>query len=137
MKAIPIPENQSNQNPSVSSALSELVHAPGKTSSASAVVAKQYKDSEGNITLDTTKEETISVQTFVTEPAKVQVELGLTLNVGNYQSARITIGLVLPCYKEEADAAFQYAKDWVGERAQQEADEVRKFFEAGSAKSLF
>lgn len=50
-----------------------------------------------------TSEETghIEIRPFVTVPAKVGVSLGRTINLGNYESARISVTMEVPCYREE------------------------------------
>lgn len=45
--------------------------------------------------------ETIEVRPFVTDTARVRASRGVTLNLGNYESARIEVSIDLPCYKEE------------------------------------
>lgn len=52
----------------------------------------------------------LDVHKFVTEPAKVLFELGVTMNMGNYESAKITVGVSIPCYKEEMREAYAYAR---------------------------
>jgi hypothetical protein len=57
------------------------------------------------------REETILVRAFATEPAKVSVGRGVTINIGNYQSARIDVMVSLPCYLEEIEQTYRYAKE--------------------------
>lgn len=97
----------------------------GTTVATQAFISTQFKDNgvEGNLD---GKDETIAVHQFVTTPAEVRVELGLTLNLGNYESARLNVGVVVPCYKEETDAAFKYAKNWVSERVAAEVKDIRE-----------
>lgn len=66
----------------------------------------------------------LDIHTFVTEPAKVFMDLAVTINLGNYESAKISVGISVPCYKEEVDAAYDYAKNWISDRLQQEVAEV-------------
>jgi len=80
----------------------------------------------GNIGLPASKDEEIAVRTFVTNPAMVEIGYGLTLNIGNYESARIDVRVSLPCYVEETDQAFAFAKKWTEERIQTEVKEIRK-----------
>ena len=75
---------------------------------------------------DPPQEEVMEVQVFQTDPAEVSLEYGLTLNLGNYESARVSVGVVLPCYKEEVEDAFQRSREWVTERIQREVGEIRK-----------
>ena len=88
-------------------------------------VTKQYKI-DGKEGEPSTKEELLSVQRFATEPARVAVELGLTLNLGNYESARISVSLTVPCYREEAHDAYAFARKWVIERVNQERDAIKE-----------
>lgn len=70
--------------------------------------------------------DTLSVHEFVTDPATVFVEYGLTLNLGNYESARVSIGVRVPCYTEEIPEAEEWAKKWVEERLSAEVAAIRK-----------
>ena len=47
-------------------------------------------------------EETIQIRPFATDPAKVRVGRGVTINMGNFESARIDISIEMPCYVEDA-----------------------------------
>lgn len=86
-----------------------------------ATVTKQFgKDSSKQ----EVTEETIAVHTFVTQPAIVGLECGLTMNLGNYESARITVSISVPCYAEERDAAFIEACKWVEERIVKQRDAI-------------
>jgi len=93
-------------------------------------VSKTFKDSSGNESTEQ-NDSIMEVRRFLTEPAKVSFEAGLTLNIGNYESARVAVCVVLPCYTEEVDDAYQYAKDWVSDRLGKEVIEARN-----SKKSL-
>ena len=72
-------------------------------------VTSQYGN---HSTIGDTVEEEIEVGTFGegVSPASVTVQYGLTLNQGNYESARIDVGVTLPCYREEIDGAVEEAK---------------------------
>lgn len=73
-----------------------------------------------------TTEKTLKVEKFVTEPASVGLDLGMTLNLGNYESARVSIALRVPCYKEEVNETFEATKKWLEERMIKFVAEVRK-----------
>ncbi len=92
----------------------------------SAVVSKQYFQGKTPTTDQETKNEQLKVGLFVTEPAKVSVSQGLTLNLGNYESARIEVSIAVPCYREEVDDAYRYAISWVEDRLSTEVSSVRK-----------
>jgi hypothetical protein len=71
------------------------------------------------------KEEVIAVHKFLTEPTRVTVDAGLTINLGNYETARIRVGISVPCYREEADAAYDQAYGWVTDRVEEETKKMR------------
>ena len=63
------------------------------------------------------KEEQMEITTFATAPASVYAGMGMTVNIGNYESLRIDAGVTLPCYKEEVDSAHRHAyRDWETDR---------------------
>jgi hypothetical protein len=90
--------------------------------STTATVTKVY----GKIGVPETKDEEIAVRTFITNPAMVEIGYGLTLNIGNYESARIDVRISLPCYREETDDAFSFAKKWTEDRIQTEVKAIRQ-----------
>lgn len=70
-------------------------------------VRKQYRklgkdEGEGEL-----EEHQILVDVFETEPATAEGSIGLTINLGNYESLRIDVGARIPCYKEELTQAYQ------------------------------
>ena len=93
-------------------------------------VTKQFKLQSGEAEASPISE-TIEVTKFDTEPAKVHVGFGLTINLGNYESARLDVSIEVPCYKEQADDAYVAAKAWVEARVQEEVAEIK----SGTAKS--
>ena len=58
-------------------------------------------------------------------PTVVEVSMGLTINLGNYESARLDVGIRIPCPAEESEAIFDKAKDWCEERVQTEVRAIR------------
>lgn len=68
----------------------------------------------------------IAVHRFVTEPARVGVEVGLTLNLHNYEFAKINVSVSIPCYKEEIDETYRYAQSWAKARLQTEVAKARQ-----------
>lgn len=87
---------------------------------------KQFKNVDGeNETV--VNEEAVAGPPVAGEPAKVSFEAGLTLNLGNYESARITVGVVMPCAPSEVDATFGIAKEWTTQRLVKEAQQIKEF----------
>lgn len=64
-------------------------------------VTSQYMKSGRQVGEEITKEDMILVDKFETEPAEVEAKLGMTVNLGNYESLRVDVGVKIPCYKEE------------------------------------
>lgn len=55
----------------------------------------------------------------------VGFEASYTHNLGNYQSARIGISLVIPCPHDEIDEVFEVGKAWVDERLEKAVEELK------------
>jgi hypothetical protein len=71
-----------------------------------------------------------SVHKFVTEPARVRRAYGVTINLGNYESARVDVDITLPCYAEEVRDADELVMQLCEERLE---EEVAKFRQEGVA----
>jgi hypothetical protein len=90
------------------------------------VVFRQFKSGkDGEWTMPEMKEETIKIHRYVTQPATVGCELGGTVNMGNYEFARVGVTVSVPCYREEVEGASSWAKDFVEERFKKEIAEAR------------
>ena len=72
-------------------------------------VRKQFRVSGENSEIEETVD-TIDVHKFVTEPAKIEFKLGVTMNLGDFESARVDIGVSMPYYKEELREAYAYSR---------------------------
>ncbi len=72
-----------------------------------------------------TDEKMIRVGVFQTAPARVNINKGLTLNLGNYESARVSVGFEMPCYVEEVKEVTEVVNQMVEDRLQAEVVEVR------------
>ena len=70
--------------------------------------------------------EKIRVTPFHTDTATVSVKGGATINLGNYESARIDVMLVVPCYVEEIDTVFPKVKEWVDAKLAKEYKELKQ-----------
>lgn len=54
------------------------------------------------------KEDMILVDAFEVPPATSRVNLGMTVNIGNFESLRVDSGVEIPCYKEELPEAQEF-----------------------------
>lgn len=73
---------------------------------------------------DSQDEDVIAVHKFQTETARVTVDYALTINLGNYESAKIGVSVSVPCYVEEMSDAYEFAQAWAEERLSQERDMI-------------
>jgi len=74
---------------------------------------------------ETSSEERIKIRPFVTDTARVTVKGGATVNMGNYESARVDISLSLPCYVEEVEEVYAFCLKFVDDRVKEEYTELK------------
>lgn len=90
------------------------------------MVRSQFKFADGTESEAEEKDELIAVHKFLAPPAKVGCGMGLTINMGNYESARIDVVVEVPCYKEEVEEAYAYARQFCESRIKLERDSIKK-----------
>lgn len=73
------------------------------------------------------REEKIQIRPFKTDVARVAVTKGRTINIGDYNSARVDITISLPCYVEEIDATFEYCSKLVEQYLMKECMPIDEF----------
>lgn len=97
--------------------LSGVVYKKGQTMEQKQItvtVNKMYKDGQLNVA-ESSKDSTIDVGLFLSEPATVSVQATHTKNLGNYQSLKIGVIVSVPTYVEELDDAHDFAVKKVSE----------------------
>lgn len=100
----------------------------GASANISAELEEKQADASGSIIKGASKKTTLKNET-VTEidtPASAsdngskQCEVGFTVgatrNVGDYNSIRYSVSLMVPCNHDELDDVFNFAKDWAESR---------------------
>lgn len=50
------------------------------------------------------------------EPCIVSVEMGNTVNTGNYESSKFNVGVSIPSSYYDIDKTYDYAQNWVNDR---------------------
>jgi hypothetical protein len=80
---------------------------------------------------ETAKEKTLKVRLFKTAPSRVTVHMGRTINMGNYESARIDVEINCPCYTEEALDVYQEVRATVEELVAQEVTSIEDTIRGG------
>ena len=66
----------------------------------------------------------IMIRPFVTSTANVSVKYGMTLNLGDYESARVDVMISCPCYKEEIVPVYKQTRDLAEKLIQREVAKV-------------
>lgn len=91
-------------------------------SSATGVVSKEYKSGGSSHSHEHVKDVTSSDLPM----ASVEFSIGLTRNLGNFESVRIHVGVTMPCpaTPDEIDNAYHEAKGWVDARIEQVSAEI-------------
>lgn len=56
--------------------------------------------------------------------ARVTVEGSQTVNLGNYNSARVGVSVEWPCNIDQLDAAYEKASDWVSNKIMEAVKEL-------------
>lgn len=73
---------------------------------------------------ETEEQEHMEIRPFATTPAMVGVKLGRTINLGNYESARIDVSIEVPCYREEVLRMYPSLFDHVANRLSEEVTKI-------------
>ena len=91
------------------------------------LVDKVYTSSGGVVSEESTPEP-LNVVGHNPEVALAEVSYasGMTINLGNYESCKISVSVKLPCYLEELGGAYQAAKTFVDMRLSSEVAPIRE-----------
>ena len=103
----------------------------------SAPVTATVTRTVGKVGQEEVTNETIEIKRFVTTPAQVDVGYGMTLNIGNYESARIDVRISVPCYREEVEDAYEYARQWAEARVQKQVQDIRSIVSPKKSNNPF
>jgi hypothetical protein len=80
--------------------------------------AKKVKEGRAAVRSRSTKaggavESTEEITLFPDEPCYVSIRRSKTLNLGNYESERIEVGLSVPCQPEKINEVAESVKRWI------------------------
>lgn len=86
-------------------------------------VSAQHKN--GKMLLD--KQETLNKGVMVPAEQMCQVHVGgsHTVNLGNYESAKISVGITIPCTKDDINDSYDFATTWVSEKITEAVKDVK------------
>lgn len=103
--------------------MSTTERKPGEYAGIARISGRFVRSGQEEVIAET--EEIIEPAVFKTTPAIVTRGYGLTLNLGNYESARFDVSISMPCYPEDVDACDKWCAAWTEERCQAEVSAVR------------
>lgn len=92
-----------------------LGFAAQKSKPVTGIVTKEQTVSGKTIAGGTSETSTLHPGVF-TNGMSITVEGGRTLNLGNYESARIGVHITVPCDNDSLNEAYEYATNWVSEK---------------------
>ena len=87
-------------------------------------VSRTFKK-DGKLVSHEADTERMQVHRFETEPAEVGLTKGVTLNLGNFESAHIQVHCRVPSYLEEVDEAYKFVDAFCEERIKFEVEQIR------------
>lgn len=88
-------------------------------------VDNRFVHGNGTETCVTKSTEVVEVKKFRTKPAVVRRGYGVTVNQGNYESARIDVWVEVPCLIQDVVLADKWAAKFIEERLIEEVASVK------------
>jgi len=62
----------------------------------------------------------------IENPAWIDVTAGATVNLGSFNSGRISVSITYPCDPKDVDEVYPKLKEWVDKRVGAEVQELRE-----------
>jgi hypothetical protein len=95
------------------------------------VTIKYKSKGEGTTNVQSKKtgtevEKKSSTQAVETDGTLVGFKVGHTMNLGNYESAKFEVWLVLPSMEGQIDADFKTCQEWADEKLAEVVEEAKK-----------
>lgn len=96
-----------------------------------ALTIKKKAQGEGTVSTKSQKTGAETIKKSGTDPVHtdgtlVGFKMGYTKNLGNYESVRVEVSLVLPTYIEHTDKAYGICKKWADEKLTEAIAEIEK-----------
>jgi len=92
----------------------------------------EEKGRGGRGVLDEKDDQEIEIMPFEGETARVGLDAQMTINLGNYQSAKVGVFLSVPCYIEEVSEVYEVVKRTVEQRMGEEVEELKEMKKKGA-----
>jgi len=99
--------------------------APDVVAKVGRVLVERHFTKAGKLVDSDGSEELLEVKTFLAPPANVGVGYGATINLGDYNSAKVNVLVNVPCYTEEIDGAILFASGVAEKRVRREVAEIK------------
>jgi hypothetical protein len=81
---------------------------------------------KGEVVTEQHHTEDVGDVAITAHPCEVGFEASLTLNMGNFNSTRMGVSIMIPALHSEIDEVFEFAKDWVNDRMGKLAEEAKE-----------
>lgn len=88
-------------------------------------VEHRFKHATGKVECVTDMEETVAMVPFQGPTASVYRKYGVTINLENYEGARVDVGITVPCYLQDAARADKWAQQFIEKRLAEEVTTIR------------
>lgn len=96
------------------------VHSDGVRRPIVITVDHRFVRASGAEVCITKSEDFSEAKEFTAKPAVVRRAFGVTLNQGNYESARIDVQVEVPCYLEDVERADEWARTFCEQKLRDE-----------------
>jgi hypothetical protein len=63
---------------------------------------------------------------FEDPPCNVGVTAGMTINLGDYNSAKVQVSIHIPCKHEEIEEAYEFGRDWVEGKVTELVEQIKE-----------
>ena len=103
----------------------------GAAKAAGLIVKEDVWEVERTVRIDgkettTTQTERIPVRPFIVPPETVGASYGITVNLGNFNSAKSSVWRTRPCYSAEVEECWKFISGWLGEKIGEEQEALKK-----------
>ena len=62
--------------------------------------------------------------------AMIHVEMGNTINTGNYESSKFTVGITMPSGVDAVDETYEFCQNWANDRLTKMNEELQELMDA-------
>lgn len=63
---------------------------------------------------------------FEEPPCNVGITAGMTINLGDYNSAKVQVSIHIPCKPEDIEEAYEFGRDWVEGKVTELVEQIKE-----------